>query len=137
MSEFAQTGGRLIFNPPDAAKMSEALFALVEPEWDSCPDREAMRQLLILGVAAWNAAVMKGTARSDFLEGLAERFPSELREHYLKEVIEPLIRRKEKMFPHIHRPILSFELTWPSGEPYLTVLSGLAEQRPGPERPRT
>ena len=55
-SEFAQTGDILVVDPPGAAKMSEALWALVEPEWSSCPDEEAMRQLLTIGIAAWNFA---------------------------------------------------------------------------------
>jgi hypothetical protein len=105
--------------------MSEALSALVEPEWNECQDEEAMRKLLTLGLAAWNAANLKGNKRTGFLQDLAQSFPTELRQEFL-QVVEPLIQRKEKLFPHIQRPIFSFELTWPSGKPYLTVLSGLA-----------
>jgi hypothetical protein len=124
-SESAPFRDILVVDPPGAAKMSEALLALVEPEWNLCSDEEAMRKLLTLGVAAWNAALMKGAKRSAFLEELAQGFPTEAR-HEFMQVVEPLIHRKEKLFPHIQRPILSFELTWPSGEPYLSVISGLA-----------
>ena len=124
-SEFAQTGDILVVDPPGAAKMSEALSALVEPEWNCCQDEEAMRQLLTIGIAAWNAALMKGAERRAFLSGLAGAFPAELRQDFT-QIVEPFIRRKEELFPHIHRPILSFELTWQSGNPCLYVVSGLA-----------
>jgi hypothetical protein len=107
--------------------MSEALWALVEPEWSGCPDEEAMRKLLAIGIAAWNAALMKGAERRAFLARLAEAFPAELRQDFT-QIVEPFIRRKEELFPHIHRPIFSFELTWQSGNPYLFVVSGLAKE---------
>jgi hypothetical protein len=124
-SEIAPFKDILVVDPPGAAKMSEALSALVEPEWHQCPDEEAMRKLLTLGVAAWNAALMKGTERSAFLESLAQSFPTQARQEFL-QVVEPFIHRKEKLFPHNKRPILGFELTSASGKPYLSVLSGLA-----------
>src|SRR5439155_17502762 len=37
-AEFAPSGDLLVVNPPGAAKMSEALHALVEPAWNRCQD---------------------------------------------------------------------------------------------------
>ncbi len=125
--EAARPRDLIIVDPPGQAKMSDALHALVAPECSQCADEAAMRKLLTLGIAAWNAALMKGAARTAMLDSLSQTFPIELRESF-RQVIEPLIRRKEELFPHIQRPILSYELTWPSGpsgEPYLTVISGL------------
>jgi len=118
----------IVVDPPGQVKMSEALHALIEPEWNECADAMAMRKLLTLGQAAWNAALMKGAARTAMIEKLSQTLPIEVRESF-RHVIELLILRKEELFPHIQRPILGYELTWPSGpsgEPYLTVLSGLA-----------
>jgi hypothetical protein len=124
-SDLARPGDMLVIDPPGAAKMSEALWALVQPECDLCADEEAMTKLLSIGLAAWNAALMKGAERTAFLESLTRTFPIELRQDF-KQIVEPFIRRKEELFPHIQRPIVSFELTWlPSGDPYLSVLSGL------------
>lgn len=115
----------LVFDPPGAIKMSEVLLALVEPEWEECADEEAIEKLLNLGVAAWNVALMKGSERASLLDSLAQTFPVEVRQDFI-QVIEPLIRRKEELFPRLQRPILSFQLTRrPSGEPYLQVISGL------------
>src|SRR5579871_5715906 len=119
-------GNFVVVEPPGMAKMSDALWALVEPDYDGSSDDDRLRKLLTLGSAAWNAALVQGAERTALLEHLAETLPEESRPEFLA-VIEPFIRRKEKLFPHIQRPILSFDLTWlPSGEPYLSVVSGLA-----------
>lgn len=115
----------LIFNPPGEIKMSEALQALVEPEWYDCKTEDAMRRLLTLGMTAWNASLLDAVKRTALLDKLAQTLPVELRADF-PLVVEPLIHRKEQLFPHVKRPMLNFQLTWqPSGEPYLTVISGL------------
>ncbi len=122
--ELARSGGVLVIDPPGEIKMSEVLHELVQPEWNDCPNEEAMWKLLNLGTIAWNAALVQGAERTAFLGDIAETLPDELRQDF-KHFVELFIRRKEKLFPHIQRPILSFELTWPSGRPYLSVVSGL------------
>jgi hypothetical protein len=115
----------VIVNPPGAAKMSEVLWALVEPDLDTSADEEDMRRLLSLGVIAWNVALLKGAERTKELDSLAQKFPGEQRQAFY-QVIDPLIRRKEEQFPHIQRPIVDFDLTWQaSGRPFLSVISGL------------
>jgi hypothetical protein len=116
----------MLVNPRGAAKMSEALMDLVEPEWGGCADDDSMRKLLFLGMIAWNAALMQGAERAAFLEKMAQGFPSDLREDF-KRLVEPFILRKQRLFPYNQRPILSFDLSWlASGEPYLSVISGLS-----------
>lgn len=118
---------RVIRTPPGMSRMSEVLAALVEPEWDLCKDEEAYRKLLTLGLIAWNAALKHGAKRTSFLADMAQTVPSELRQDFY-QIVEPLILRKEKLFPHIHRPILDFDLrTRASGEPYLSVVSGMED----------
>jgi hypothetical protein len=107
--------------------MSEVLISLIQPEWEGCANEEEMRKLLTIGAAAWNVALLKRAERAAFTERLALAIPIELRQDF-KLVLEPLISRKEQMFPQIRRPIFSFELTrLPSGKPYLRVISGLEQ----------
>lgn len=125
VSWLARPKATVVVNPPGQVKMSEVLMALVEPEWHTCKDEDAMNKLLTLGIIAWNAANLKGAKRTAFLEEMSQSFPIDLRRDFMY-VVEPFIRRKEQLFPHILRPMLSFDLTWrPSGEPYLQVVSGL------------
>jgi hypothetical protein len=119
-------GMRLVFDPPGVIKMSEVLLDLVQPEWEDCGgDEGELRKLLTAACAAWNVALLKEAERTAFLERLVLKVPIEFRQD-LKQVIEEFIIRKDQMFPHIRRPILSFELTGlPSGKAHLNVLSGL------------
>jgi hypothetical protein len=123
-TEFAPADDFLVVEPPGAVRMSEVLLELVEPEWSGYQDEAAMRGLLTIAMAAWNAALMNGAERMDFLAGLADAFPSGLRREFA-QTVELFIRRKEELFPDIDRPILGFELTWRSGNPCLFVMSGL------------
>ena len=125
-SYVAPTGDLVVVNPRGQAKMSDVLTELVRPDWNTCANEEDMRKLLTLGLVAWNAALFQGAKRAAYLDDFAKTFPAESRSDFYF-VIEPLIRRKEELFPQNKRPMLSYDLTWlPSGEPYLTVVSGLA-----------
>jgi hypothetical protein len=114
----------VVVSPPGATKMSEVLLELIQPEWnESVADEDSLRKLLTLGAAAWNASLMPAAERRSFLNSFAETLPAELRPDF-HEILEPLIRRKEEQFPHIKRPILSFELSWQASYPQLSVMSG-------------
>jgi hypothetical protein len=115
---------RIVVNPPGREKMSEALVALVQPEWDSCQSEEAMKKLLTIGIVAWNAALRTGEERTALLEETAASLPAEVRGD--REIVEVYIRRKEELFPKNKRPMFDFELSWRSGNPHNQVLSGLA-----------
>jgi hypothetical protein len=118
-------GTTLVVDPPGAAKMSEALIALIKPEWDHCRDEEDMKKLLSLGAIAWNAALVPEAEQAAFLQEFAEKVPCEIRQDFV-HLVEPLIQRKNELFPHNQRPIIDFELSFPAGKPYVTVISGLA-----------
>ncbi len=123
-SDFDRAGSLVVVNPPGEAKMSEALWALVEPEVHRYAE-DKVERLLTMAVAGWNAALTHGAERVAFLEHLAEAISPEVRREF-REVVEMYIRRKEELFPNIHRPIISFELAWTTGKPFLSVLSALA-----------
>jgi hypothetical protein len=124
-SYVAQAETLLVVNPRGEIKMSDVLMELIQPEWNTCDTEETMHKLLTLGIAAWNAALLPLDERAAFLDEFATTFPAELRSTF-RDVIEPLIRRKEELFPHIERPILSYDLTWLNPHnPHLTVVSGL------------
>lgn len=124
-SYVAQAEDLLVVNPPGEIKMSEVLMELIQPEWNTCANEDAMHKLLTLGIAAWNAALLRLEKREAFVDELATTLPADLRSTF-RSVIEPLILRKEELFPHIKRPIFSYELTWLNPhEPHVTVLSGL------------
>jgi hypothetical protein len=121
---FGRSGDMVVVDNPPGPKMSEALVAILEPEFRECADEGAMRKLLTLGLIAWNAALMEGSKRKAFLQDMAKPFPSELREDF-QVAVEPFIHRKLEMFPHIHRTIFNYELTWSKERPHVSVVYAL------------
>lgn len=108
-------------------RMSEVLLDLIAPEQEYCKDEAALEKLLTIGAAAWNASLMGGAEQRAILEETSRTLPADARQDYF-EIVETLIRRKRQMFPDIKRPIIDFKLTLlPTGEPHLSVISGLVE----------
>jgi hypothetical protein len=125
LAEARDLGATVVVNPPGEAKMSEVLLTLLEPEHAKVADEEDRQKLITLGVAAWNASLLETAERAALLNSLAQELPPEFWQDF-RQLIEPLIRRKERQFPHIRRPILNFKLTrTPADEPYLSIISGL------------
>lgn len=114
--------------PPGTAKMSEQLWQLVEPYLDEIPfDDTSVTNLLTFGMAAWNASLEQGARRVELLAKLEPTIPEEVRGAF-REIVQALIRRKEKLFPTIRRPIVSFDLTWDDPvRPYLRVAYALVD----------
>jgi hypothetical protein len=117
-------GPLLIRNPRGQAKMSAVLLDLLKPELDECADMTAMEKVFDLGVTAWNASLMEKSDRSAMLDESARSLPSDLRERFY-QYVELIALRKQKLYPHLKRPILSFDLSMRDGAPYLEVMSGL------------
>jgi hypothetical protein len=102
--------------------MSEVLLDLVAPyETESFED---FRKLIMIGVVAWNAALMTPEKRAGFLEATAKTLPPEAQEDLIT-VINPLIQRKLKLYPNNTRMIADFRLTPTPTGPNLQVVSSL------------
>ena len=115
----------VIYNKPGEVKMSGVLLELVKPEWDTCRDAEDMERLLQIGVIAWNLALLDPGKRRDHLKELIKDATLEVRQG-MEMVLEPYIRRKEKIFPNLKRPMLNFEMIrLPGNKVHVNVLSGL------------
>ena len=73
------------------------------------------RKLLTLGMIGWNAALYTGAKRAEFVGEMARTVPADARTGFA-DILAMYVRRKEEKFPHIRRPMISFELTMlPSG----------------------
>jgi hypothetical protein len=129
LAEPRELGAPIVYNPRGEVKMSEVLLDFVEPERAHVADEGDLEKLLTLGVTAWNASLLEDVKRTALLDSFAKTLPRQIRQD-LRLLVEPLILRKLKQFPHIRRSIMSFKLTRiPTGEPYVYVMSGLD---PGP-----
>jgi hypothetical protein len=119
-------GHRVVSEPAGLEKMSDALEELVEPYADLAKTGENYRKLLDLGMMAWNIALLPADERQAIIDemietGLASDTAS-ARAH-AREIVETLVRRKEKLFAANQRLIVSFELRDTRDGFHLTVAS--------------
>lgn len=108
---------------PDGIKMSEVLEEFLEPYKDSAKTKEAFHKLATLAVVAWNATLFPDKERrSLFLHEVLGAFPQDARETG-GIIIEKMIVRKERFFPHHRRMILGFEVEETDASWHLVVMS--------------
>ncbi len=121
-------GSRVVPAPAGQARMSEVLETFVAPYRGLADTEEAFRNLLNLGMLAWNAALLPEDKRRAMLdETLAAGFSraSEAQRAQARGLVEDLIRRKEQHFADNQRAIVSFNLTDTGHEYRLFVASTL------------
>lgn len=124
ISAFLPPKVKVVRDNPGVEKMSEVLWDFVDPYLDSAETEDALRKLLTLGMAAWNAAVAGPTKGEELIRDLEQTLPPEAREHF-RVIIDPLIQRKLRYFSDNQRIILDFTLTMQPSGPYLQVASTL------------
>lgn len=122
------SGSRVVRTPAGQEKMSLVLEAFVSPYREVADTEDAFRNLLNLGMLAWNAALLPEDKRSAMLDEMLEagfsRASKAVRAR-ARELVEDLIRRKQQHFADNRRPIVSFELTDTGQEYRLFVASTL------------
>ena len=105
--------------------MSDVLMEFLEPYEEYWENEEQLQKLLSVAVIAWNAALMPGGKRDDFLQDMEQAVPAEVRQD-MRSIVLDLVRRKLAHFADIQRTIISYELTMTPDGPHLSVLSTLS-----------
>jgi len=75
-----------------------------------------------LGVIAWNAALLPGSKREDFLREMMQTVPPDVRSD-MRVILAEMILRKELLFASNKRMIVSFDVTMTPAGPHLSVVS--------------
>ena len=102
--------------------MSEVILEFLEPYSEDWETEEQFRQLVGLGVLAWNAALFPGSQRAEVNEQLVGALPPEARPE-MRALFTEMILRKDTLFASINRAILDFQVTMTPSGPHLSVLS--------------
>ncbi|MBY0527141.1 MAG: hypothetical protein K2R98_27345 [Gemmataceae bacterium] len=114
----------VIHDPPGQMKMSAALLGLVDPYLKDVTDEEDLRKMLLLGVIAWNLALLPASEREASINEFAKKAPGETKND-LHTVLDPLIARKLALYPDNQRHILNIDVTMQAAGPYVQVTSTL------------
>jgi hypothetical protein len=117
-------GGMMVISPPGEANMSEVLLEFLEPYSEHWSTEEGFRKVLTVGLVAWNAALLSGSKREQFLQDMVQAVPAEVRGD-MRSIVEEMIRRKETHFADNKRTIIDYQLTMTPSGPHVAVISTL------------
>lgn len=81
----------------------------MEPYRELCNTRKEYEKLVALASAAWNLSVFPPDERQKARDGILEAFPPEDRS-YMDGVLQRLLDRKETLFPHDRRCVVSADV---------------------------
>ena len=104
---------KIIFDPPDKEKMSEAILEYVEPLLENIRgDFELTEKVIAFGILAWNASLFSKKEREATLRKLKSLFPLEHEDDHkiIEDNFKMLLARKKKYFSENKRAIVDFQL---------------------------
>ena len=114
----------IVHAPAGERKMSEVILEFLEPYLGDWETVDQFKEIVGLGVIAWNAALFPGDKRVELLEEMVRALPPEARSE-MKGLFTELIRRKDTRFASNKRVIFDYQVTMTPSGPHLTVLSSL------------
>jgi hypothetical protein len=104
-------------------KMSKVLLDFVAPFSASVASHEEFKKLVLIGLAAWNIALLPAGLRKESLNDLiVKAVPADTADDFQK-IIDQMVERKEKYFAENRRFILAHHWTMNGREPHLSVVS--------------
>lgn len=117
----------MISTPAGTPKMSEVFWDFVDPYLGHTKSEADLRNLLNLGMAAWNLPLSPEDKRPAFIRKLPELVPEDAQAD-TASILAEMIRRKETQFADNKRFIVSYELTMTRTGPHLSVMSTFPEE---------
>jgi hypothetical protein len=117
-----EEGPVFVPTPPGEAKMSEVLWAFVEPYLGSTRNEQDLRKLLDLALIAWSIPLFPADHREDVVRDLLNKMPVEGRAS-MAAILAQMVLRKETVFGNNKRMIISYDLTFTPDGPHLSVAS--------------
>jgi hypothetical protein len=122
-SEFFKEKNITVVNTP-GKKLSATLLEFIAPYDDPTFNKDAYEKLVATAVIAWNAAILKGKERRQFLEVCINAIVESAGEKWRNEtenILAMMIKRKEKFFADDKRHILEYSLVETKTHRHLAV----------------
>lgn len=107
------------------ADVANAVLSLAVPLFAACGDDESMkRNLISMAITAWNLSLFDATEEDDYKKKVEARLSEDLADNkkqiFTKFVLQ-IITTKQEKYPSMLKGIKSWELSFESGSPSLTV----------------
>ena len=119
-------GQTLVFASGDQEKMSAVLLDFIKPYRKYAKTYEAYHRLVSVALVAWNAALLPDSERQELIDNTVDaamKAGNTRERDEAREVINELIKRKERYFATNKRFIVSYQLTETETHYYLSVAS--------------
>jgi len=123
-NEFLSKGQMTIIQSP-GEKMSEVLLSFANPLLKGDEDDSELDRIIGFVMMVWNLTVLSPEERKNAIPGVAGLFYSDTGQGIAGtlSLIDTLLKRKEKYFPHIKKLIVDYEISQKKGQPSLKVIS--------------
>lgn len=95
-----------------------------QPLLENCQTPEEWRKAFTVAIVGWNYALLDEAGERGALQEVLGTAPG-LDEEAFHRIMEVLVERKRKLFPHINRFVVDHDLRFVGGNPYLSVASSL------------
>ena len=118
--------GQVVSTDTEGPKLSAVLLEFIEPYKKDAPTREAYEKLVAMAVISWNAAIESGAKRKNYVRAMVKAIVDMAGEEWRRDaenIIEMMIRRKERYFAEDKRYIVDYRVTETSQEYHLSVAS--------------
>ncbi len=116
--------GMRIATDMEGPKLSAVLLEFIEPYKKDAPTREAYEKLVTVAVISWNAALQDGSEQTKYIQTMVDAIVDMAGEEWRKDsedIIEMMVKRKERYFADDKRYIVDYRLTETSQEYRLAV----------------
>lgn len=120
--EYKDSNLKFVRNPKGKEKMSAVFFDFIKPYMEHATTKDAFENLVVMGLAAWNAATFQGREREETVKKFLKLMPWRDRRD-AQAILEEMIERKDKYYPENNRLILDYQLTMTQNGPHLSVIS--------------
>jgi len=128
-------GTQFVRREDGAAKISATFLRFIEPYQYAARNRQQFETLIGLGVAAWNISLFEGAKRQEMLVEVSKTMFSETGQPApsdLLALLDEFIRRKERLFAHDRRLILSYQLDVTRDQYHLSMISTEGDETQDP-----
>jgi len=103
--------GGVVYNAPGEIKMSDALEEVIAPFVEDADTLVAMKNLVGMGAMVWNIALMPPDEQTEQIKKLIKTMGTEPEDaEILYKMIHEMIKRKQALYPAVHRFIVSTEV---------------------------
>lgn len=126
----AKTGfNKTMVNPEGEISISDAISKIIAPYRDTARDYESFHKLVTVACAAWNATILPAAERESMLGDMRNLMPDQQSREDFTEIVEELMKRKNRLYPKVNRMIVQFKVTERRNDFHIAIASTMEKKK--------